>query len=94
MEEAELAGGKIGTTGKGIGPTYSTKMSRSGVRIADIFREDFFENKVRTMAASFKKRFGDLLQYDVEEELARFKVRISTPLFLLSSLIQLRSIAA
>jgi hypothetical protein len=46
------------------------------------------------MAASFKKRFGDLLQYDVEEELARFKVRISTPLFLLSSLIQLRSIAA
>ncbi len=88
MEEAELAGGK------GIGPTYSTKMSRSGVRIADIFREDFFENKVRTMAVSFKKRFGDLLQYDVEEELARFKARISTPLFLLSSLTQFRNTEA
>ncbi|PQE04928.1 adenylosuccinate synthetase protein [Rutstroemia sp. NJR-2017a BBW] len=73
LEEAELGGGKIGTTGKGIGPCYSTKMARSGVRIADIFREDFFEEKVRAMASGAKKRFGDLLQYDVEEELVRFK---------------------
>jgi adenylosuccinate synthase len=73
LEEAELGGGKIGTTGKGIGPAYSTKMARSGVRIADIFREDFFEEKVRAMASGAKKRFGDLLQYDVEEELVRFK---------------------
>lgn len=49
-------------------------MARSGVRVADIFRESFFEEKVRNMAAGAKKRFGDLLQYDVEEELARFKV--------------------
>ncbi|KAM0173152.1 hypothetical protein ACHAPF_006907 [Botrytis cinerea] len=73
LEEAELGGGKIGTTGKGIGPCYSTKMARSGVRVADIFRESYFEEKVRSMAAGAKKRFGDLLQYDVEEELARFK---------------------
>ena len=26
---------KIGTTKKGIGPTYATKMMRSGVRVAD-----------------------------------------------------------
>jgi len=73
LEEAELAGGKIGTTGKGIGPTYSTKASRSGLRIADVFREDLFEEKVRTLAAGFKKRFGSLLDYDVEDEIARFK---------------------
>lgn len=73
LEEAELKGEKIGTTGKGIGPTYSTKASRSGLRMADIFRAEQFEKKVRTLAAGFKKRFGDLLQYDVEEELARFK---------------------
>jgi adenylosuccinate synthase len=75
LEEAELGSGKIGTTGKGIGPCYSTKASRSGVRMADIFAPDFedFANKVRKLAAGFKKRFGDLLQYDVEEELLRLK---------------------
>lgn len=31
---------KIGTTGKGIGPTYTDKISRNGLRIGDIF-EDF-----------------------------------------------------
>jgi adenylosuccinate synthase len=73
LEEKELGGGKIGTTGKGIGPCYSTKATRSGIRIADIFRVGLFESKVRTMAAGFKKRFGNLLDYDVEDELARFK---------------------
>ncbi|KAM3075346.1 Adenylosuccinate synthase [Clarireedia jacksonii] len=73
LEEAGLGGGKIGTTGKGIGPCYSTKMARAGVRISDMFREAYFEEKVRAMASDAKKRFGDLLQYDVEEELARFK---------------------
>ncbi|TQS34531.1 hypothetical protein Golomagni_05081 [Golovinomyces magnicellulatus] len=73
IEEAELGGGKIGTTGKGIGPCYSTKASRSGIRMADIFQEEFFEKKIRTLAAGFKKRFGDLLEYDPEEEIAKFK---------------------
>ncbi|KAH8600748.1 Adenylosuccinate synthetase [Bisporella sp. PMI_857] len=73
IEETELKGGKIGTTGKGIGPCYSTKASRSGIRIADVFNEELFEKKVRTLAAGFKQRFGDLLQYDPEEEIARFK---------------------
>lgn len=77
LEEQELgASGKIGTTGKGIGPCYSTKASRSGVRVADIFRVELFEKKVRMMAAGFKKRFGDLLQYDVEDELERFKASV------------------
>ncbi len=33
--------GKIGTTGKGIGPTYTDKVSRKGVRVGDILRSDF-----------------------------------------------------
>ncbi|CAD6505698.1 BgTH12-01188 [Blumeria graminis f. sp. triticale] len=73
LEEAELGGCKIGTTGKGIGPCYSTKASRSGIRVADIFQKQIFEKKVRILAAGFKKRFGDLLQYDPEEEIARFE---------------------
>ena len=48
-------------------------MKRSGVRVHEIFNEEVFERKLRQLAAGYKKRFGDLLKYDVEEEIARFK---------------------
>lgn len=31
--------GKIGTTGKGIGPTYTDKVSRNGLRVGDIYHD-------------------------------------------------------
>lgn len=52
-------------------------MTRSGIRIADIFDEEVFGAKLRRLAYGFQKRFGDLLKYDVEEELLIFKA-IST----------------
>jgi len=73
LEEVELGGGNIGTTRKGIGPAYSSKMTRSGLRMCDLFDEEVFEKKLRRVADGYKKRFGDLLQYDVEEEIARYK---------------------
>ncbi|KAI9847204.1 MAG: hypothetical protein M1837_003068 [Sclerophora amabilis] len=73
LEEVELGQGLIGTTKKGIGPSYSTKMTRSGVRMADLFNHESLETKLRRLANGFKKRYGDLLQYDVDEELARVK---------------------
>ncbi|TWU73714.1 hypothetical protein ED733_005106 [Metarhizium rileyi] len=73
LEEVELGERKIGTTGKGIGPSYSSKAARNGVRVHEIFDEPTFERKLRLLAAGYKKRFGDLLEYDVEEEIARFK---------------------
>ncbi|MDE6526343.1 MAG: adenylosuccinate synthase, partial [Muribaculaceae bacterium] len=39
--EAAMGKGKIGTTGKGIGPTYSDKISRHGLRVGDILSDDF-----------------------------------------------------
>jgi adenylosuccinate synthase len=57
----------------GIGPTYSTKATRSGVRIADVFNQELFETKVRRLASGFQKRFGNLLDYDVEAELRQFR---------------------
>ena len=44
---------KIGTTGKGIGPTYTDKISRDGVRIGDIlhnFEEKYAKAKARHIA--------------------------------------------
>ncbi|MBD5238571.1 MAG: adenylosuccinate synthase [Bacteroidales bacterium] len=39
--ESAKGAGKIGTTGKGIGPTYTDKISRNGLRIGDTIAPDF-----------------------------------------------------
>ncbi len=39
--EAAKGSGKIGTTGKGIGPTYTDKVSRNGMRVGDLLSPDF-----------------------------------------------------
>lgn len=41
--EAQKGDSKVGTTGKGIGPTYTDKVSRNGLRVGDIL--DNFEEK-------------------------------------------------
>ncbi|HEY5525813.1 MAG TPA: adenylosuccinate synthase [Clostridium sp.] len=45
----EEARGKndIGTTGKGIGPCYTDKIERCGIRICDLLHEKVFEEKLR-----------------------------------------------
>ncbi|WP_027626093.1 adenylosuccinate synthase [Clostridium lundense] len=45
----ERARGKkdIGTTGKGIGPCYTDKMERSGIRVCDLMHKEVFEEKLR-----------------------------------------------
>ncbi|EHK15358.1 uncharacterized protein TRIVIDRAFT_217202 [Trichoderma virens Gv29-8] len=80
LEEIELGERKIGTTGRGIitnftvnGPSYSTKAARSGIRLADMFDQELFEAKLRRLAHGYKARYGDLLKYDVEEEIERFR---------------------
>lgn len=45
----ERARGKkdIGTTGNGIGPCYTDKMERSGIRVCDLLEEDTFREKLK-----------------------------------------------
>ena len=48
--EAAKGAAKVGTTGKGIGPTYTDKVSRNGVRVGDIlhnFEEVYGKAKAR-----------------------------------------------
>jgi adenylosuccinate synthase len=72
--EVELGKSAVGTTKKGIGPTYSNRADRSGATLADIFDDELLETKLRRMADGYRKRYGDLLsKYDPEEEIARFK---------------------
>ena len=44
--ERFLGSRKIGTTGRGIGPTYADKMNRIGVRVQDVFDEKILRQKV------------------------------------------------
>ncbi|KAJ5054842.1 uncharacterized protein L3040_001104 [Drepanopeziza brunnea f. sp. 'multigermtubi'] len=72
LEEVELGGKAVGTTRKGIGPCYSTKAARSGIRISEIFNKELFDKRLRELARGYQKRYGDILKYDVEEEISRF----------------------
>ena len=51
-------GGKIGTTKRGIGPCYSDKSSRIGIRIVDLYDD---------------QRFGELLRRNLDEKNAILK---------------------
>ena len=49
--EAAMGKGKIGSTLKGIGPTYTDKVSRNGLRVGDI------------LAGDFQERYNKLVEY-------------------------------
>ncbi|OJF10679.1 adenylosuccinate synthase [Couchioplanes caeruleus] len=55
VSERFLGARRIGTTGRGIGPTYADKMNRLGVRIQDLFDESILRQKVEA-ALSFKNQ--------------------------------------
>ncbi len=46
VSERFLGKGKIGTTGRGIGPTYADKVSRQGVRVQDMFDPKILRKKI------------------------------------------------
>ena len=46
VTERFLGSRRIGTTGRGIGPTYADKMNRVGIRVQDLFDEKILRQKV------------------------------------------------
>ena len=46
VTERFLGGRRLGTTGRGIGPTYADKMNRIGIRVQDLFDEKILTQKV------------------------------------------------
>jgi adenylosuccinate synthase len=52
LAREEAAGkSKIGTTGRGIGPAYETKVSRQGIRVADLVDPEVLREKVEAACA-------------------------------------------
>ena len=62
--ESAKGNNKIGTTGKGIGPTYTDKISRNGLRVGDVLYN--FQEKYN---AAVEKHKLILAQYDFEYDL-------------------------
>jgi len=77
MQEANREGlantTKLGTTKKGIGPTYASKMNRTGVRVADLM-DNFadFANKFSILADNYMASFPGL-KVDKNAEIERYK---------------------
>lgn len=64
--EASKGAGKIGTTGKGIGPTYTDKVSRNGIRVGDILHN--FDQKYAVAKAKHQQILHSLnYEYDLTE---------------------------
>ncbi|MDE6485208.1 MAG: adenylosuccinate synthase [Duncaniella sp.] len=61
--EKAKGGKKIGTTGKGIGPTYTDKISRNGIRLGDIYHN--FDEKYSALR---ERHLEQLRQLGAEPE--------------------------
>lgn len=66
--EAAKGKNKVGTTGKGIGPTYSDKVARVGLRVGDILHN--FDEKYAALKKRHEQILSDLhfTDYDITEE--------------------------
>jgi len=70
--EQQKGSGKVGTTGKGIGPAYTDKVSRSGLRVGDIecnLKEKYAALKAQHVAKLHALGFND---YDIAAEESRW----------------------
>ncbi|MBE0584226.1 MAG: adenylosuccinate synthase [Desulfofustis sp.] len=93
QESSRSADKRIGTTGRGIGPCYADKTSRTGIKIGDLLDESLLREKLQagieeknflltkrfgTEPVSFDAVLADLLKYG--EKLAPFLDNVSVAL--------------
>ncbi|GAA1173927.1 adenylosuccinate synthase [Ornithinimicrobium humiphilum] len=82
VTERFLGSRKIGTTGRGIGPTYADKMSRVGIRVQDLYDESILRQKVEAALATKNQLLVKIYNRravevdEVMEELLRHAERI------------------
>lgn len=69
---------KIGTTKRGIGPAYASKITRRSVRFTDLAQPEVFTQRVKEMYSDYMSHYGEteigkeaFKDYDVEEEINR-----------------------
>jgi adenylosuccinate synthase len=79
VKESGLGDAKIGTTNQGIGPGYSHKATRDGLRMADyVGKWDTFVDKYTKLVAKIQTQYPGvkaIQKYDTVAELAFLRVR-------------------
>lgn len=60
LQEADRKGRKVGTTGRGIGPCYTDKMARVGIRIGEMLNKDAFARKLQANVELKNRLFSAL----------------------------------
>jgi adenylosuccinate synthase len=82
--ENKKYGGKIGTTGRGIGPSYSDKVARTGIRMVDLLNEKLLKEKLKSCLEEKNNLLQKIYQvegldYDeIYEEYASLAPRIAS----------------
>ena len=72
--ENALGKAKIGTTGRGIGPSYEDKASRLGLRMGDILDEDYLRERLEEVLPikNLELRAFGAREYNIDELMAYF----------------------
>jgi adenylosuccinate synthase len=75
LREADLANSLIGTTKRGIGPCYSNKANRDGLRVCDLWHIDTLKDKLEVILRDAAMRFKgfDYDEFFLREEMERYK---------------------
>ena len=74
-EEAYLGKKRIGTTKRGIGPCYSDKIARKGIRVADLLDENLLRDKLESILPIKEKLaeiYGVRFDFDVDELVEKY----------------------
>lgn len=71
IQEDRKGDSKVGTTKRGIGPCYTDKVARIGIRVGDLLDFNLFAEKFRANAKRHMKVYG--FELDIEQEINYYK---------------------
>ena len=71
LQEEMKGKNKVGTTKRGIGPAYSDKASRIGIRVIDLLDFERFAEKVHSNVEMLKKIYN--FEFDADREIETYK---------------------
>ncbi len=64
LSEIQRGGNDIGTTKKGIGPSYMDKTERIGIRVCDLMKEDVFAEKLKSNLEIKNRYLKEIFGFD------------------------------
>jgi len=71
---------KVGTTKRGIGPTYADKVARTGMRIIDLFDLDHFAEKLKANINRHEKTYGVKVDFEAQINIYKDALELIEPM--------------